>query len=140
MGEEVRTVMPELFEPPGLRDLVNSIEYKPGWEFHMAPFIADGSVRGYAFYVVSQTPDSYNHDRIIRVRHEFIVPPATYNEATWLGWLFDRIRQVEDHEAGEFFIVNGARVFAPHHGNGEDPYRVWFVGDYADTRKKAGED
>ena len=37
-------------------------------------------------------------------------------------------------------MVDGVRVFAPHHGNGEDPYRVWHVGDLADTRVKAGQD
>lgn len=138
--QDIRHVMPELYEPPGLRDLIKSIEYKRGWEFYFAPFIEDEMVRGYAFYVVSDTENSYDQTQRIRVRHQFLVPPASYNRDNWVAWLFDRIRQVEDHEAGEFFMINGVREFAPHHGNGEDPYRIWHVSDYAATRKKAGED
>jgi hypothetical protein len=87
---------------------------------------------------VSETPDSYDVRRVIRVNHSFLVPMATYNEQTWLAWIFDRVKDVETHEAGEFFMMDGVRVYAPHHGNGEDPYRTWFMGDYTDTRVKAG--
>lgn len=137
-GDLARLATP--FEPPGLRDLINSMSYKPGWLFQMALFREDGEARGWAFYVISETPDSYDHEKTIRVRHEFLIPPASYNRDTWVAWLFDRIRQVEDHEAGEFFKVDGYREFAPHHGNGEDPYRVWHVGDHEAARKKAGQD
>lgn len=129
-----------MFEPPGLRDLIQSITYKPGWQFFLAKFEEAGEHRCWAFYVISETPDSYNPERTIRVRHEFLVPPASYNRDTWAAWLFDRIRDVETHEAGEFFMLDGIREFAPHHGNGEDPYRVWHVGDHASIRKRAGQD
>lgn len=128
------------YEPPGLRDLIESITYKPGWEFSLDLFSEDGEARGWALHIVSQTPDSYDVRKTIRVRHEFLVPPASYNRDVWAAWLFDRVRDVESHEAGEFFMIDGLREFAPHHGNGEDPYRVWHVSDYAATRKKAGED
>jgi hypothetical protein len=134
------TGRPLPFEPPGLRELVDSIDYKPGWSASLDLFAEDQEIRGWAFYVISDTADSYQPSRQIRVRHEFLVPPASWNRATWAAWIRDRYADVEAHELGEFLRFDGVRAFAPHHGNGEDPYRVWHVGDYADTRVKAGQD
>lgn len=128
------------FEPPRLRGLIKSLSYKPGWEFWLGLFREDGEARGWAFYVISDTENSLDPDRRIRVRHEFLVPPASYNRDTWAAWLFDRVRDVETHEAGEFFRINNVREFAPHHGNGEDPYRVWHVSDWATASKSGGDD
>jgi hypothetical protein len=125
------------WEPPGLRELVKRLSYKPRWMIYLGTDNEED--RWLTLHIVSETQDAYDPSRVVRVNHSFLVPMATYNEVTWLAWLFDRIRDVESHEAGEFFKVEGLRVFAPHHGNGEDPYRTWFVGDYADTRVKAGE-
>jgi hypothetical protein len=99
---------------------------------------ADDGAGGLKLFITSETLDSYNVDRKIRVRHEFLVPRASYTRDVWAAWLFDRYCDVESHEAGEFLKINGVREFGPHHGNGEDPYRIWHVGDYADTRVKAG--
>lgn len=126
------------WEPPGLRQLVKRLTYKTNWMIYLGTDNEDD--RWLTLHIVSETQDSYDPKKVVRVNHSFLVPMATYNETTWLAWLFDRFRDVEAHEAGEFFMVDGIRVFAPHHGNGEDPYRVWFVGDYADTRVKAGEE
>ena len=126
------------WEPPGLRELVKRLRYKPGWVIYLGTDNEED--RWLTLHIVSDTEDSYDNSRRMRVNHSFLVPMATYNETTWLAWLFDRFRDVESHEASEFFMVDGIRVFAPHHGNGEDPYRIWFVGDYADTRVRAGED
>ena len=130
----------DYFEPPGLRDLIEAITYKAGWTFDLVHKVeADGS-GGLALHVVSDTPNSYHPEQRIRVRHAFLVPPATYSRDTWAAWIFDRVRDVETHEAGEFFQIDGLREFAPHHGNGEDPYRVWHVSDHAATRVRAGFD
>lgn len=128
------------YEPPGLRELISTIAYKPGWTCWLAPFTEDGHCRGYAFYVVSDTPNSYDPTERIRVRHEFVVPPASWKRDVWAAWLRDRFADVESHEVGEFLMFDGVREFAPHHGNGEDPYRVWHVGDHEAARKKAGQD
>lgn len=138
MSEPATVTLP--YEPPGLRELVDAITYKPEWLTYLDTFREAGEVRAWAFYVVSETANSYDPRLTIRVRHEFLVPPASWNRATWTAWLFDRIRDVETHEAGEFFMVDGVRAFGPHHGNGEDPYRVWHAGDREDTRVKAGHD
>lgn len=126
------------YEPPGLRDLVESITYKAGWSFMLANDYDDDGSGGLALHIISDTDNSLRPGRI-RVRHAFLVPPASYNRNTWAAWLFDRVRDVESHEAAEFFRLNGVREFAPHHGNGEDPYRVWHVSDYATAAKSAGD-
>ena len=128
----------EDWEPPGLRDIVKSIDYMPGW---MAYLGRDNEGGGWlTFHIVSQTPNSYDPGQPIRVNHSFLVPMATYNERTWKAWIFECYLKVWRHETGEFLTFDGVREFAPHHGNGEDPYITWHVGDLEDTRVSAGED
>jgi hypothetical protein len=125
--------------PEHLFDLVYSISYKPKWEFDLiTSFDEDGS-GGLQFRVISYTPDSFQFGRDIRVAHHFLVPNTSWNRNVWAAWLFDRIKDVESHEAAEFFRINNVREFAPHHGNGEDPYRVWHVSDWATAAKSSGE-
>lgn len=128
------------YMPPGLSELVESITYKPGWLVWLDDEIEDDGSGGLALNIVSDTENSLRPDKRIRVRHRFLVPPASYNRDTWAAWIFDRYRDVESHEAGEFFQINGLREFAPHHSNGEDPYRVWHIGDWATARKSAGDE
>lgn len=127
------------YEPPHLRELVESISYKPGWMFYLSYEPATDGSGGLALHVVSHTEDSFNFERRIRVNHEFLVPAASWNRDVWAAWLFDRIRDVETHEAGEFFRLDGVREFAPHHSNGEDPYRVWHASDWATAAKSSGD-
>ena len=118
---------------------LRGIKYKEGWMFYLEGPTDDCSV--YKLMIVSHTANSYKPNEMVNVRHEFMVPPADYNREVWLAWIFDRVRDIEaNHEAGEFFRYHEIRVFAPHHGNGQDPYRVWFMGDYDQTRTKAGDD
>lgn len=126
------------WEPPGLREIVDSISYMPGWMVYLGK---DNEGGGWlTLHIVSSTPDSYDHNKNIRVDHSFLVPMATYNERTWKAWIFERYCDVWRHETGEFLLFDGVREFAPHHANGEDPYITWHAGDYADTRVKAGDD
>lgn len=119
--------------------LYSDIEYKQGWSLYLEKPNDECPV--YKLMIVSYTDNSYQPDEKIRVRHEFMVPPADYTEEVWVAWIFDRCRDVEaNHEAGEFFKYKGERVFGGHHGNGQDPYRVWFMSDWQHTRTKAGED
>lgn len=116
---------------------LDHIKYKRGWTFHLdAP---NDSCPVYKLMITSLTMNSYDEGQYIGIRHEFMVPPADYVEDVWLAWIFERVQDVEaKHEAGEFFQFAGQRVFAPHHGNGQDPYRVWFMSDHAHTRTKSG--
>ena len=69
-----------------------------------------------------------------------LVPPAAYNERSWLWWLFNQILLVEQHEAMEFFrfpvpprydasanahfAMPDHRPYGPLHGPGNDPYLI----------------
>lgn len=121
--------------PEHLKPLMKSITYKPGWTFVLG---ADDD--GYLnLFIVSDTLNSFDFAGRIRVRHAFLVPMASYNRNVWVAWIFRRVRDVESHEAGEFFRIDGVREFAPHHGNGEDPYLTWHVSDWATANKSSGE-
>lgn len=121
-----------------LRDVVSSTRFLwPGWMQYLA---SDNEGSGApTFHIVSCTPNSYKLDETIRVNHSFLVPIATYNARTWRAWIHECYLKVMAHEVGEMLLFNGVREYGPHHGNGEDPYRVWHVGDLEDTRVKAGE-
>lgn len=125
---------------PVLEELVPQITYKPNWKIYVAHEVSDDGSGGWHLFVISYTDDSLNSEKKIRVRHGFLVPAASYNRDTWVAWIFDRLRDVETHEAGEFFRVNNIREFAPHHSNGENPYLVWHVGDLSTASKKSGDD
>lgn len=127
------------YMPSHLAELVDSIAYKPGWTFSLAEQYDEDGSGGLQLHIVSDTEDSFDSTRRIRVRHAFLVPLASYKRDVWAAWIFDRVRDVETHEAGEFFRISGVREFAPHHSNGEDPYRVWHVSDWATAAKSSGD-
>lgn len=91
-------------------------------------------------YVFTYNPNTYRPGDMRHTRHEFVVPVATYNEAAWIRWVFDCIAKIELHETTEHFFVEGVRVYAPHHGNGWDPYAFWPGHDIAEKAKAPGED
>jgi hypothetical protein len=86
--------------------------------------------------------------QVITVNHYFPVPAATYNEQSWLKWLFDRLGNVDDHERMEDFALavdhtvgpDGEadehldRPYAPMHKPGWDPYLVTVVATETDRR------
>lgn len=125
---------------PELKALVPKISYKPMWKIYLGYEVADDGAGGWHLFIISHTANSLDPSQEIRVRHGFLVPAASYNRDTWAIWVFDRIRDVETHEAGEFFRIDDVREFAPHHSNGENPYVVWHVGDYATAAKSSGDD
>lgn len=126
--------------PEHLQELVSAIKYKPFWTAYLAQeWDTDGS-GGLQLCIVSDTENSFDFSKRVRVRHSFLVPNASYSRNEWAAWIFDRYRDVETHEAAEFFRIDGVREFAPHHGNGENPYRVWHVSDWRTAAKSAGDD
>jgi hypothetical protein len=131
--------------PAVLADLVERLRYRRdlGWRVWLdddlqrdKPGRHSGESRGLTLVVQRCGRDTYHPDRILPVNHYFAVPPATYNEASWRRWLFDRLADVDAHERAEDFafdakssgVLGGMdglfRPFAPNHGPGEDPYRV----------------
>lgn len=118
--------------PAELAALVSKLDYKSneGWTTTLEDVERDhagvhsGPAGGLTLVVIRQGPDTYNHKRVLRVAHYFSVPAATYDRRSWQRWLFERILEVEKHEAMEFFTIDGKRPYAPNHGPGSDPYTV----------------
>lgn len=122
--------------PKELAALVEKTTYKPGWTFtlkHMVRENVDPADRssaplseGLTLDIVSQTFDSHHPERgnNYRVHHYVIVPPATFNEASWQRWILERLLEIERHEACEFFRIDGEQPYAPTHGPGDDPYVI----------------
>jgi hypothetical protein len=119
--------------PAELAALVAACRYRPGWHLRLEPVVRDpadthsGESSGLTLTVTTEGYDS-NHPQYgqnYRVAHFFAVPPATYNRRAWQRWLFDRLCDVERHEAMEFFFIGDAKPFAPLHGPGNDPYTVY---------------
>lgn len=147
--------------PHILADLVDRLRFrvKQGWQVELFddyqrdnPGRHSGESRGLTLVVTRVGPDSYHPERIIAVNHLFAVPPATYNEQSWMRWLFDRLGSVDDHERMEDFVIieaseprsaselkRGAdghetRPFAPLHGPGWDPYLITVIRTETDQR------
>jgi hypothetical protein len=112
--------------PQELADLVATCSYREGWTSWLSDPDYDrgqGSI-GLTLIILAATANSYPPHQQMRVSHLFPVPPAAYNRASWLRWLFDAFVLVERHEAMEFFTVGEEKPFAPNHGPGWDPYIV----------------
>lgn len=127
--------------PTILEELVDNLEYKPGWNYVLRYKDRGQGSKGLTFIVTTLTTNSYDPDLQnltpdYRVNHLFPVPPAAYNRTAWTRWLLDRLLEVEIHEACEFFRIAGERIFAPHHSEGEDPYSIFMIGDKETAQKK----
>lgn len=126
--------------PTQLAELVSACTYRPDWEVYLRDEVRDPAdthgveSRGLTLSIVVTGPNSYPPHELLRVRHLFAVPPATYNYESWRWWLFERFLAVERHEAMEFFTIDGNKPYAPNHGPGWDPYLVTVVADEVDRR------
>lgn len=99
----------------------------------------DDAANHAVLFIFTYNPNTYRPDEMRHTRHEFVVPVATYHRAAWTRWVFDRILSIEQHETAECFQVNGVRVYAPHHGNGWDPYTLWYDGHPDEQAKAPGD-
>jgi hypothetical protein len=119
--------------PQILSELVEKCEYKK-WRVRLIDdYQREDDSIGLTLVVHAVVPDSY-HDRDIAINHLFPVPPATYDLRSWQRWLLDQLLLVEQHEACEFFKIDGERPYAPHHGPGNNPYTIFEHGTDEDVR------
>ena len=130
--------------PHDLAAIVSGLEYRPGWSFALHSRDRGQGSKGLTFIIYARVQDSVGkvyagveRGDPITICHMFIVPAASYNYDSWLRWVLDRVLDVEQHEACEFFRVDGERVYAPHHSEGEDPYIIWQIGDRATADKRS---
>lgn len=112
--------------PETLEQIINELQYRPGWQFWLGMIDRGQGSVGLTLRVTSVGYDTYNPDkgRQYRVWHYFPVPPASYNRESWEEWVLDCLLRIETHEACEFMQVAGRRPFAPVHAPGHDPYTV----------------
>lgn len=120
--------------PNELASLVQRIGYKKGWKFTLENVDRGQGSEGLTLCILIKTPDSYNPEYMKLVMHYFIVPAAAYDERAWTRWLLDQILLVEQHEACEFFKIDGDRPFSPNHGPGRNPYSIIEKGNPKDAR------
>jgi hypothetical protein len=120
--------------PHVLAGLVEKLTYRPGWSFHLSDRDRGQGSRGLTLSIHVTGPDSYHPEKQISVVHFMPVPPAAFNERSWRNWLFEQILLVEQHEAQEFFTIDGAKPYAPAHGPGNSPYLRIEYGSDTDRR------
>lgn len=140
--------------PHSLADLVGKLSYREdrGWRVWLEddlqrdkPGRHSGESRGLTLIVQKCGPDSYHPENVIAVNHYFPVPPATYDERSWMAWLLARLGDVDTHERCEDFVLvqhgkgdDGSdlpwRPAAPSHGPGNDPYLVRWASTDTDRR------
>jgi hypothetical protein len=130
MGD-VRTNEQTAPYPVILSDLVDKLQYRPGWECRLEFRDRGQGSKGLTLCITSEGYDTYHVDRgeTYRVIHYMPVPPASYNAQSWQHWLLDQFLLVENHECCEFFVIDGMRPYAPHHGPGNNPYIIFDHGD-----------
>lgn len=117
--------------PDALAELIDRWSYMPGWSASLESREREPGCSGLDLIIsvtgpdTDYAPDEDGHWPKITVWHGFVVPAATYNEVTWRRWFFDCILLVHQHEACEFFKIDGSRPYAPHHGPGRNPYVLY---------------
>lgn len=151
---EAQTMTQRAPYPTILKELVDKVRYRPGWEVTLEDLQRDqdhgrGTAGGLTLVITTSTTNSYRWHTCdlcrspvtdYRVYHYFIVPAATYDKRSWTRWLFDQVLKVEQHECAEFFQLvtegdfvtkDGSRTteyverpFAPVHAPGADPYSI----------------
>lgn len=123
-------------DPGVLYEIIRDVRYRPGWVFRLADIDRGQGCAGLTLDIVTSGFNSYHPEQgpNYSVHHYFPVPPAGYNYQSWCRWVFECLLLVERHEAMEFFVVDGRRPYAPHHGPGNDPYIVFEIGTDEEVR------
>jgi hypothetical protein len=117
--------------PLALVSLVARLTYKPNWTFELKHKWRDTKCEGLTLDITVREADSYGRftgPGTLDFLHVIEVPAASYDYRAWQRWLFDRIVEVETHEAMEWFKIDGRRPYAPHHGPGRNPYVIHEIG------------
>lgn len=122
--------------PLDLAAIVDGLQYKPGWQFHLVHMDRGQGSTGLTLDIVTLGYNAYHPEQgqHYAVHHYMIVPAAAYDYRSWRRWVFEQIVLVETHEAMEFFQVDGDHPFAPSHGPGNDPYLLREIGTEEDRR------
>ncbi len=113
-----------------LADVVARVTYKPGWTIRLQDIERDrehlAGGAGLTLIVDLAKQDSTDPANTVGLTHFFAVPPAEYDRETWERWVLDCLLLMEQHEACEFFKVDGWAPYFPPHGDrcGRSPYTI----------------
>lgn len=88
-----------------LRALLRMFTYRPDWKF---------TIHEDRLLIRAIVIDTDNHQRLISLSFETFIPDMVKDDFDWPRWLLHAIMEVEDHEAREFFKIDGVKVFDPH--------------------------
>jgi hypothetical protein len=120
--------------PSLLAELIAHVQYKEGWQFELKDIDRGQGSEGLTLVITLTCQDSYHPEQRMNVLHYTIVPSAAYDARSWTRWLLDQVLLVEQHEACEFFRINGHRPYAPNHGPGRNCYSILEQGTMEDAQ------
>jgi hypothetical protein len=124
--------------PEELEELVRHCKYRPHWLLKLKNIDRGQGSKGLTLDIITEGYNSRHPEDgpNYRVHHYMPVPPASYDRRSWQRWLFNQLLLVEQHEAMEFFCIDGEYPYAPNHGPGNDPYTVRELRTELDERTK----
>ncbi len=108
-----------------LADVVARTTYKD-WTISLGDLNRGQGCEGLTLVLEANVPDATGGPDI-RFAHFFPVLAANYGAEAWEYWIFECILMTEQHEAQEWFKVDGRAPFFPDHGPGRNPYGLFRV-------------
>ena len=122
-----------------LEALIPDITYKDGWTFRLdymhRPTEHYAGSEGLTLRIHAVVPNSVKPGETTYVEHWMAVPPTSWERHAWIRWILDQILLVEQHEAMEFYRINGYAPYFPAHGPGKDPYEISLTDAEIDRRR-----
>ncbi len=108
--------------PEELAALVTSVSYKD-WTFRLAR-INEYDAEGLHLILGGRVQDAYvEEESLVAIEFPFVVPAQTRTREGWVEWLFECVLKAERHEAGEHFVIDGQRPYAPGHVPNSEGFR-----------------
>lgn len=105
------------------KDLVSRLSYKPGWALHVLDDVEHDCVLLRVSFTVPDSTGKQEGPMPLRIKY-----PLPYHrlkhmdERLVLGWVGQKIMDVERHEHLEWFKLDGVPVRYPHGPTGEPLY------------------
>jgi hypothetical protein len=98
---------------------IELIAYKPEWEIRVVHSDEKIGAEGLVLHLISHVADSCTdeHEMIEVVHRNEIPDSATFNFESFFAFVYEMILKAEEHEAAEWFLVNGKRIHDPHTTN-----------------------
>lgn len=97
---------------------LDTLEYKPGWEFE----VYETPHQGIVLAISARVEDSYSPGEYTDLRVKSFVPPFR-RQSEFLAWLLWRLERIEIHECHEWLRYSGTHrpYFDPHAEDADEP-------------------